>query len=48
MSLGAHRRIDAGITARHLVAGRARKQRESAHERAADAENMDMHGRAGE
>ena len=41
--LGAHRRIDVGVATGDLVAGLARDRRDAAHERAADAENVDMH-----
>jgi hypothetical protein len=41
--LVAHRRIDVGIAAGDLVAGRDAELGEAAHEGAADAENVDMH-----
>src|SRR5690606_2514852 len=41
--LRAHRRIDAGIRTRHLVAELACDQRQPAHEGAANTEDMDAH-----
>ena len=41
--LGAHRRVDIGVAAGHLVAGLARQYGEAAHECAADAKDMYMH-----
>ena len=41
--LVAHRRVDVGVAAGHLVAGLARERGETAHEGAADAEDMDVH-----
>src|SRR3546814_18010005 len=42
--LRAHRRIDVGVAPGDAVARRAREEREAAHERAADAENVKVHG----
>jgi hypothetical protein len=47
LELGAHRRIDIGIAARHAMAGRPRQQGDAAHEGAADAEDVDVHGGSG-
>ena len=44
LELGAHRRIHVGVAAGHGMAGCAREQRNAAHEGAADAEDMDVHG----
>ena len=41
--LVAHGRIDARVAARDLVAGFARERGQASHERAADAEDMDVH-----
>jgi hypothetical protein len=45
LELGAHRRIDIGVAAGDRVAGRAREQRDAAHEGAADAEDVDVHAK---
>ena len=42
--LGAHRRIDVGVAAGDTVAGLLGQDRKSAHEGAANAEDMDVHG----
>ena len=42
--LVAHGRVDAGITPCHTVAGFSCQGSQSAHEGAANAENMNMHG----
>ena len=44
LELRAHRRIDVRVAAGDLVARRACETREAAHERAADAENVEVHG----
>ena len=44
----AHRRVDVGVAAGDAVAGFARERGEAAHEGAADAEDVDVHGAAGE
>jgi hypothetical protein len=41
--LGAHRRVDIGVAAGHLVAGLAGQHGEPPHESAADAKDMYMH-----
>ncbi len=41
--LVAHRRVDVGVAAGHPVPGLARERRQSAHERAADAEDVQVH-----
>src|SRR6185437_10053506 len=41
--LRAHWRIDAGVATRHGVARAAREHCQTAHERAADAEDVDVH-----
>jgi hypothetical protein len=43
LELRAHRRIDARVATRHRVARLAREHGETAHEGAADAENVDVH-----
>ena len=43
LELGAHRRIDVGVAARHLVAGSPRQQCHATHEGAANPENMNVH-----
>ena len=43
--LGAHRRVDVGVTARDTMTGSSRQQCQPTHEGAADAENMKMHSR---
>ena len=43
--LFAHRRVDVGVATGHGVAGLSRDRSEAAHERAADAEDVQMHGR---
>jgi len=40
----AHRRVDVGVTTRDLVPRLARQRRQSAHEGAADTEDVDVHG----
>jgi hypothetical protein len=40
----AHRRVDAGVAARDAVAGLARQRRQPAHEGAADAQDVNVHG----
>jgi hypothetical protein len=42
--LVAHRRVDAGVAAGDAVAGLAGQRRHAAHEGAADAEDVDVHG----
>ncbi|MCY1238260.1 hypothetical protein D9M72_509870 [compost metagenome] len=42
--LGAHRRIDIGIAAGDAMAGLLGQHRQAAHEGAADAKDMNMHG----
>ena len=42
--LVAHRRVDVGVAAGDLVAGLARQRGDAAHEGAADAEDVDVHG----
>ncbi|MNN19192.1 hypothetical protein D3C81_1324250 [compost metagenome] len=44
LQLGAHRRIDVGVGAGDAVAEFLGQHRQRAHEGAADAENVDMHG----
>ena len=43
LELIAHRRVDVGIAAGDAVAGFTRQRRQSAHESAADAEDVDVH-----
>ena len=43
--LVAHRRVNASVATRHLVACLARERGQAAHERAADAQYVYMHGR---
>ena len=42
--LVAHRRVDAGVAAGHPVAGLAGQGGQAAHESAANAQNVNMHG----
>lgn len=44
LELGAHRRIDVGVAARDGMSGLTGEHGQTAHERAADAQNMNMHG----
>ena len=44
LELVAHRRVDVGVAAGHPVPGGLRDRRDAAHERAADAEDVQMHG----
>jgi hypothetical protein len=43
--LVAHRRVDAGVAAGHAVAGFACQCGQAAHEGAADAEDVNVHGK---
>jgi len=43
LELRAHGRVDAGVAAGDRVPGAAREYGETAHERAADSEDVDMH-----
>ena len=47
LELRAHRRVDVRVAAGDRVAGRARDRGEPAHERAADAEDVEVHGAIG-
>src|SRR4029077_5239274 len=43
IQLRAHGRVDVGVATGHAMAGGARDRRETAHEGAADAEDVEMH-----
>jgi len=43
LQLGAHRRVDVGVAAGHLVACLLRDRSDAAHEGAADAQDVDVH-----